>query len=739
MTKKATRMGAAKTVVATTGLVAIFGAAAGVAAPVAAETSAPTATTSSSASAEALSSTVRKSVTMSGDADGTINQTAMVTQVSAVGDGNMTVNVPIGTDSVRNLDGFGSVPVQDQNATFNLNVNGSAEQRTYSTAEQNILAVKAKVTLDGKPIDAKDVVGKTGLLDVEYTVVNSGKSKQTVSYQNVRGETVTEEQEVDLPIGGSVEIVLPQGFNEITATGANIGGDGTGQTKLSYSLVLFAPLGNPVATFGYQTRIAAGTLPSAEFTFLPIVPLDNPSVVTAKKTLTGVAESGTSIYGAGVKLSENLLKLQDGAAQLLAGLTTAASGASDLAAGLNNTAVPGARKLEDGAGELAAGLAPAAPGAEKLATGIDGAATGAGKLAFQLGPQGQIGGGINTLAAGAPALKASGDAVPVQAKKLTDAATAYSVYLGLLNKQIEYLTGTPPLPSYSVKAQLGAIKANAVNCNLACGGAIDVAVATLESVVDGPNSANPPLGISSMEQVLNSGFTYLGKAVPAMTDVNADLTATAAALTASAPGTKEQLNALAKGLLDLQFGVVTNPDPLTGAYAGASALAGGLDFAAENTATLATGLAKAADGSQQLADGTTKLADGLVTAADGSQQLADGLPAAVDGIAQAEQGAVDLREQGSEVLATTGEETQAKYALQLGQVAALQQIGVAGTALPYGPATATGGAVNTSGVYQLTLAAAPSGSSNALVFGLAALGLIAGGAVGVWAYRRRTV
>jgi hypothetical protein len=144
----------------------------------------------------------------------------------------------------------------------------------------------------------------------------------------------------------------------------------------------------------------------------------------------------------------------------------------------------------------------------------------------------------------------------------------------------------------------------------------------------------------------------------------------------------------------------------------------------------------------QLNAGMQALADNVSADSDfakGVKDLADGLPAAVTGIEQAEQGAIDLREQGSDKLAATGETAEEGYALQVGQINALQQVGLAGTALPYGPATATGGAVNTSGVYQLTLQAAPSGASNSLVFGLAALGLIAGGAVGVWAYRRRVV
>ncbi len=692
MTKKATRMGAAKTVVAATGLVAVFGAAAGVAAPVAAETSAPTSVASTSA--EAPSSTVRKSVTMSGDADGTINSTAMVTQVSAVGDGNMTVNVPIGTDSVRNLDGFGSVPVENNDAVFNLDVNGSEEQRTYSTATQDVLSVQTKVTLDGKPIDAKDVVGKTGLLDVEYTVVNSGKSKQTVTYQDAAGNTITQEEEVDLPIGGSVDITLPQGFNEITAKGASIGGNGTGGTKLSYSLVLFAPLGDPVSSFSYQTRITEGTLPEAEFTFLPIVPLDNPSVVTAKTAFTGGAQVGTQIYDAGTEISENLLKLQDGAAQLLAGLETASSGASELANGLTNTAVPGAKKLEDGAGQLAAGL-----------NGPDGAAAGSEALAAGLnGPKGAAAGSAK-IAAGLASLQLAVNKLPATVE-------------GQLAENEEY--------QYALSA-----------LNIIANGGDDPVFGTIPSPTQAKTAIAGLYGVAS----LNAGCDaivapYTCAQLKAVADGYIDYASGVAAVLG--PQLPVLINTVLLGIQASLLGTEDDPaiDVLT---VGSSDLAAGLAAAAPGSQQLADGLADAASGSQQLADGTTELADGLVPAAEGATTLADGLPAAVDGIAQAEQGAVDLREQGSEKLAATGKTAQQGYAEQVGQINALQQVGAAGENIPYGPATASGGPVVTSGVYQLTLAAAPSGSSNGLVFGLAALGLIAGGAVGVWAYRRRTV
>lgn len=689
MSKKETRMGAAKTVVAVTGLVAVFGAAAGIAAPATAEDS------TTSTSSEALSSTVRKSISMSGDADGTINSTQMVTQVSAVGDGQMTVNVPIGGNSTRNLDGFGSIPVEGQDAVFNLNVNGSEEQRVLSTAEQNVLSVKTIVTLDGKPIDPDDVVGKTGLLDVQYTVVNSGTSTQTVTFQNARGETITQEQEVNLPIGGSIDIDLPQGFNEVTAKGANIGGDGMGQTTLGFSVVLFKPLGDPVATFGYQARITDGTIPAAKFTFLPIVPLDNPSVVTAEAAFKGGAAVGTQIYEAGVGISKNLLTLQDGAAKLLVGLETAVTGIDELASKLK-AGEPDAQKLAAGAETISDGINNTlAPGIEQVIDGVtapDGLQAGlklleasVKKLPETVAAQVKAMPMYQQLIAGADQLTA-GKAQADGGIKVLEAAAPV---LGKVCDQLaidELIVLGPFLPPE-----------DRIPAGTTCGGI----TGGLQDYVDGANQLAESLGTQA-----DGSTGYLDSINLIMEGVEATLLGTPAA-----PGIK----ALSDGVDDV---LVPGLEQL---YDGVKP---GSDLA---------------DGAEQVAAGNETLSESVTAAADGSQLLADKLPDAVVGLKAAEQGAIDLREQGSDKLAATGETAEEGYALQVGQINALQQVGLAGTALPYGPATATGGAVNTSGVYQLTLQAAPSGASNSLVFGLAALGLIAGGAVGVWAYRRRVV
>lgn len=640
-------------VVAASGLVAVFGAGAAIGAPAAIADS--TSTTSSNTAPSSVQTQVRKSVTLSGSPDGTINSSAsaMVTQVSAVGNGQASIQVPVGADSARNLDGFSSVPISGQTATFNLNPNGNEEQRIYTKSSNGPIKVKATATLNGKPINPGEIVGQTGVLAVNYEVVNTQTEKQTVTYKDAQGNDVTQEVDVAAPIGGTVDIVLPQGFNEITAKGASIGGDGTGATKLSYSLVLFEPLGNRVANFGYQTRIEDGTLPEAKFTFLPIVPLDNSTIATTKEAYTGGAKTGETIYGAGTQIGENLLKLQDGAAKLTTGLQKAAAGSAELAKGLNSTAVPGANKL--------------AAGSETLATGLSG----------------EFNDGMTQLNDGLKKLQAGVNALPAAVKAQLEADPTYQTALAGLKS----LSDNGPAAKGAVDGLY------AVAAALAGGGAAGAC-----ANVGGSGKTCTQLQTGADTYIVGAqtlgGLLYLG--LPALIDEVLDGVQSQLLGTPSAPG----INALVAGGAQLQDGLESTIIP----------------------------------GANQIADGNATLADGLVTAADGATQIADGLPAAVDGTQQIESGAGQLKTEGADKLAASGETAQADYAFKVAQIEAIQQVGLSGSNIPYGPAT--GPNTQTSGVYQLVLAPASSGASNGLVFGLAALGLVVAGGAGVWAWRR---
>lgn len=673
MSKNETSHGIGKTVTkvaAASGLVAIFGAAAAVGAPSAIASS----TAQASASGD-VATQVRKSVTLTGAPDGTINSSAsaMVTQVSAVGNGQSTVRVPVGADSARNLDGFSSVSIQNQEAIFNLNPNGNEEQRIYTKSSDGPLRVKATATLDGKPINPGEVVNKTGVLAVNYTVINTETQKETVTYKDARGNDVTQEVEVASPIGGSVEIILPPGFNEVTAPTAQVGGDGTGATKLSYSLVLFEPLGNRVANFGYQTRIQEGTLPKATFTFLPIVPLENSTIKSTKEAYEGGASTGSTIFGAGVEIGENLLKIQDGAAQLVEGLQKATDGAGELADGLNNTAVPGANKLAAGSAELS-------NGADTLASGLSG----------------DFADGMAELSAGLKKLQAGVNALPEGVKAQLEDNEEYQAAIYGLN----VLVNGGPVPGVGTIPSPTTAKAG-----------VDALYNVANTADPGTCAALPGFGTCATAQAAAKGYVdfastlgaLLGDGLPDLIDQVLDGIQAQLLGTPEAPG----INALA---------------------------AGGAQLNAALTGTVIPGANALAAGASQVADGNATLATGLETAADGASQIADGLPAAVDGTQQIESGSEQLRVEGADKLASSGETAQADYAYKVAQINALQQIGLSGSNIPYGPAE--GPNTETTGVYQLVLTPASTGASNGLVFGLAALGLVVAGAAGVLVWRR---
>ncbi len=545
-------------VAAASGLVAIFGAAAAMGAPAAVAES-------NTSSSQDVQTTVRKSVSLSGAPDGTIKSSSsmMVTAVSSVGNGQATVTVPVGADSARNLDGFSSVPVKGQNAQFTVNPNGTGqEQRIVTSSNDGPIKVKVTATLDGKPINPGDVVGKSGVLAVNYMIVNTETKKQTVTYKDVNGNDVTSEVDVAAPIGGSVDIILPQGFNEITATGANIGGDGSGASKLSYSLVLFEPLGNRVANIGYQTRITDGTLPQAQFTFLPIIPLENSTIASTQEAYTGGAKTGATIYGAGVEIGDNLLKLQAGAAKLTAGLAKAADGASQLADGLNNKVVPGANALASGADTLADGLS------------------------------GDLNTGMTTLNAGLKALQAGVNALPASVEAQLAANDEYNyalLALGIIaNGGNDPFFGTIPSPTQAK----GAIDALASAAN-----------------TGGQCALVPTFGSCATAQAVSKGYIDYASGVG---DV----------LQSQLP---VLIDTVLEGVKATLLGNYTTQPGLLQIVAGGQQIQAGLeDKIIPGANKLAAGANTLADGLPTAADGATQIAEGLPAAVEGTAKIEAG-------------------------------------------------------------------------------------------------------------------
>lgn len=707
-------------------------------------------TTTAATGSGGVETQVRKSVSITADPSGEVQNSIMVTQVSSVGNGQTTVQVPIGSPSARNLDGFSPVTIENDTAIFDLSVDGSREERIYNSSSPGPVTVEARATLDGQPIEPAQIVNKTGLLEVTYTMRNTDTQTREITFQDAEGNEQTQTFEVDAPIGGSVEIVLPQGFNEVSAPGANIGGDGRGGTKLSFSPVLFRPLGNPVSSISYQTRITDGTLPQAVFTFLPIVPLENSTIKSTKEAYEGGIATGQQIFEAGVEIGDNLTKLQEGAGELMTGLITAVNGASQLQEGLV-AAADGAGALESGlqqirsqgtdqlASQLAAGI-PAAqqlanetrtqllPGVEQLNQGLEQLQAGVTNLSATVTGSAEYQAQMQMLAAALQGLIDYFDGIKAGATSLAAAASTIV---------------TNPNPNFGNKTLRQVTLEGCVGAVVTAGGDPGTAPVICAGVWDAPGSVTTAM--TGLENGLVGGLTQIIDTIENGSGGNpspmAILSLLQMALPQVVPTILNQVSAQLLGTACGTQGQALNciVDGVSGTLLpGVQELTAGVQGLPDSLQQAADGAAQIGDAVGQAADGAGQLATGLPAAADGAGQLATGLPDAVDGAGQIADGAGELRERGADELAKSGATAAAGFAEQVAQINAIQAAGLAGAGIPYGKAT--GPNTTTSGVFQMTLAAAQTPEeNNALRYGLAVIALLVAAGLGAAVWRRRSV
>ena len=359
------------------------------------------------------------------DSSGNVETQRVYEQIALTGTGEVKLANPIQGDGLRNLDGFGGFEVEDGQQLVDTTVEGEQRFRTVSEFDGKLpLEVDVQYSLDGDRVDASDIVGADGTLDVRYVVTNVTSAPQEVTFSDGSGGEITKTVEVPIPIVGSLSTVAPPNFTDVQSEQANIAGDGKGGTRLSFTMTLFPPLGSDSVEFGYTAHITDGVVPRAEISALPVNPLESPTFKTAASSYQGGADTGERLAAGATEIDSNLLRLRDGAGELLAGLIQLRTGSQQLATGLNDEAAPGARQLADGAGQLDdgmtqldSGLGELDAGAHRLADGTDKALTGSRQLA---GGAKKLDNGLGRLNTGAGDLSTGADQLAAGQKALAE-------------------------------------------------------------------------------------------------------------------------------------------------------------------------------------------------------------------------------------------------------------------------------------------------------------------------------
>lgn len=231
------------------------------------------------------------------------------TYVAVAGQGPTTVDVPM-SDSHLSRRPLGKKPnVVDGVAHVHLDPDGSTVQRLKADYERP-LPVNVKVTfeLDGKPISASDIAGKSGTVEVGYHLANTTPKPVSVCFVGFNGKLVKKTLVEPSPILAYLSLTLPHNVSKVTAPGAFFNADRKGVDP-QWIVSLFQPFGPPKQTLRFTMDTPKAKIPTATL----LLETFNPGSITGQapaKSAAAVAKAQASVTAAVAKVQGDLAALQ---------------------------------------------------------------------------------------------------------------------------------------------------------------------------------------------------------------------------------------------------------------------------------------------------------------------------------------------------------------------------------------------------------------------------------------------
>ena len=517
--------------------------------------------------------------------------------------------------------------------------------------------VKVSYKLDGKSISPKDLKGKSGKVEIQFSYDN--KSKQTV---NVNGEDV----EMYTPFTMVSAMMLSSDeYSNVSVENGKLISDGDKNIVVG---VAFPGLANDLnlkdldmdidipetvtitadvkdATVGTSITMASAELMN-EFGLDDIDSFDdlqdsiddledatNQLVDGSKEAADGSKEladgagtlndgAGTLASGAGT-LADGVNTLNEKSGTLVSGVNTLASGVQAYTGGVeelyagSNDLVSGAQELADGATALNEGIKTAKTSADTLASTAAQVQGGIGTVASSLGTAAStltsiLGENGANLTAGVDVTVTGGQAT------LSDEKIAEIIE----KKMADEDSTTKEAVKAVVKEALEDSEVSGYTSQKSLNGTGKTIVETINTVSGGLNNAQAKLTDKEHSVLAQgiSGVTDGTGALATMLGTEGEKT-----IGRGAAGVAAGSASLQKGTETLQAGAKKLHDNSSTLNAGLTTLKDGGSQLASGVSQLASGANQVADGAGTLAGGTQTLLDGANTLADGNQTLADGM------------------------------------------------------------------------------------------------------------------
>lgn len=609
-----------------------------------------------------------ESVYVKADASGNVKKTTVSEWLKNPEKG--TISDTSELKDIKNVKGDETFETGSNNVSWKSEGNDIYYQGTID--KELPVDVKVSYKLDGKSISPKDLKGKSGKVEIQFSYDN--KSKQTV---NVNGEDV----EMYTPFTMVSAMMLSSDeYSNVSVENGKLISDGDKNIVVG---VAFPGLANDLnlkdldmdidipetvtitadvkdATVGTSITMASAELMN-EFGLDDIDSFDD-----LQDSIDDLEDATNQLVDGSKEAADGSKELADGAGTLNDGAGTLASGAGTLADGVNTlneksgTLVSGVNTLASGVGTYTAGVASIAKNSQLISDNMQSLQGGVNKLEEQIAAQatqglGEIKTNINNAKTGVDQINSAittslGEGKPGVQGILSNASqaltgadvtidqndvnvTVNSVSLKnseSVNKIIEdsalsddeknalknainsAITKDNMNIEYKVELnENGNSKLNSAQQKIAtANGLVTTANGALSQLSDSMNTISGGLSALAGE----NGIGQLEAAFAKNGSVDQGFAQLGQGVSELAAGTQ----ALADGAAELN----KNSAPL---MAGVTSLKDGGSQLASGVSQLASGANQVADGAGILAGGTQTLLDGANTLADGNQTLADGM------------------------------------------------------------------------------------------------------------------
>lgn len=541
--------------------------------------------------------------------------------------------------------------------------------------------VKVSYKLDGKSISPKDLKGKSGKVEIQFSYDN--KSKQTV---NVNGEDV----EMYTPFTMVSAMMLSSDeYSNVSVENGKLISDGDKNIVVG---VAFPGLANDLnlknldmdidipetvtitadvkdATVGTSITMASAELMN-EFGLDDIDSFDD-----LQDSIDDLEDATNQLVDGSKEAADGSKELADGVGTLNDGAGTLASGAGTLADGVNTlneksgTLVSGVNTLASGVGTYTAGVASIANNSQLISDNMQSLQGGVNKLEEQIAAQatqglGEIKTNINNAKTGVDQINSAittslGEGKPGVQGILSNASQALTgAYVTIDQNDVNVTVNSVSLKNSESVNKIIEDSALSDDEKNALKNAINSAITkdnmNIEYKVELNENGNSKLNSAQQKIATANGLVTtangaLSQLSDSMNTISGGLSALAGengigqleAAFAKNGSVDQGFAQLGQGVSELAVGTQALADGAAELNKNSAPLMAGVTSLKDGGSQLASGVSQLASGANQVADGAGTLAGGTQTLLDGANTLADGNQTLADGMQEYKEEAID--------------------------------------------------------------------------------------------------